>query len=78
MITAIFESVFITVISEGVGAAVTSKGISVAADPESVGIAFSPEETNIIKSLFIIVEMYVLFNNIRINLIRSIQRVICK
>ena len=77
-ITATFEGVCTTVPFEGVEAAVTSKGVLVAAGSESVEAWFLPEETNIIKNSFIDVGLYVLFNNVRTNLIRSIQRAICK
>ena len=86
IIAVVSEGISVTQTTEGVAVAFVPKGvifnirverIIIAVFPEGVREATGTEETVIIKSLFIGTYI-ILLNNIRINIIRSIQRRICK
>ena len=70
------EGVVFAAASKGIRIAAIPKGVGVARIPEGVGVAVFSEETVIIKKLF--TRTYILLNNIRIIVIRYVQRHIRK
>ena len=73
---AIHEDVVVAVISKDVIRAVIPEGVVFTVISKSIAVAVGTKETIIIKLLYI--EIYTLFNNIRINIIRYTQGRICK
>ena len=70
------KRVELAIVPEGVVFVVAAKRVGVTVDAYSVGTTVVSEETVIIKSLFIVT--YVHLNNIRISVIRYVQRHIRK
>ena len=75
-VAAVSESVTEAVFSKGGTKTAASKGVVIAVVPKGVGTTVDSEETVIIKILFI--GTYILLNNIRISVIRYVQRHIRK
>ena len=65
-----------TPVPKGIVCAASVEGVESTVVPKGVGAAVVSKETVIIKSLFI--DIYILLNDIRIRVIRYVQRHICK